>query len=491
MVIKPSQFEKSEIYVTPLTGRYCSMDAKILAGEAYRWTCIRAIWLAVLETQVEMEVLDKPPSKEAITKFRENLTVYDWDKIREIERELKHDVMANISYISKHLVPELGEVIHVSMTSEDATSNGEIIQQREWIKYIMAHSANFLKIGLEQVDKFKSLPMLGETHLQPAAAVTLGKRISMWIGPIMEDLEALDFLLSRWNMKGIRGATGTYEAMMKLMGGYFERVMEFQDSVSEKLDIKITELVPGQTAHRSMEVALLACFTSLGNNLAKFATDIRHLARMGEIGEPRGKNQVGSSAMPWKQNPMKDERLNSLARILPGFKLMADMTQQVQGLERTLDDSAGRRIYLPQSFLVTDACLRLATEVMEGFNIFENVVKTRLAIMLPFLATEEILALATKQGASREKTHHIIMKTCGEVWLDIANGTISDNDLLLRLQNGGYKELEGIKFPEKLDPMNYVGASVEICDNFLQSDIALSVLEFAEDNPVNSEKSEV
>lgn len=489
MVIKPEQFGKGDIYMSPLCGRYCSTNAQILTGEAYRWSSIRTVWLAVLETQMEMGVLSHPPSEEAVQKFRDNITVFDWERIRQIESDLKHDVMAHMSYLCNDLVPELGEVIHISMTSEDATSNGEIIQQREWIKHVMAHTANFLSVALSQVEKFKSLPMLGETHLQPAAAVTLGKRIAMWIGPIMEDLKALEYLLEHWEMKGIRGATGTYEAMMKLFDGDFSKVKEFQLSVSKKLNISVTELVPGQTAHRSMDVALLTCFTSLGNNLAKFATDIRHLARMGEVGEPRGKNQVGSSAMPWKQNPMKDERLNSLARILPGFKVMADMTQQVQGLERTLDDSAGRRIYMPESFLVIDACLKLAVEIMGGLNVFENVVETRLAKMLPFLATEEILSLATKQGAPRQVTHHIIMETCKEVWLDIANGVISDNDLLQRLELAGHSELNGVKFPDKLDPMNYVGASVQICDEFLASNITKHVLDYAKRFPVETEVS--
>jgi adenylosuccinate lyase len=491
MTISLTLFGNDDIYSSPLTGRYCSKNAKILTGEAYRWASIRTVWLAVLETQIEMGVLKQLPSAEAVEEFRKNITVFDWDTIREIEGKLKHDVMANIGYVCDYLVPDLGETIHVAMTSEDATSNGEILQQREWIKHIMAHTANFLKIAIDQIDKFKSLPMLGETHLQPAAAVTLGKRIAMWVGPIMEDLNSLEYLLDTWKMKGVRGATGTYEAMMKLVDSDFEKVKIFQNSISQKLDIPVTELVPGQTAHRSMEVSLLSCFTSLGNNLAKFATDIRHLARTGEIGEPRGKNQVGSSAMPWKQNPMKAERLNSLARTLPGFKLMADMTQQVQGLERTLDDSAGRRIYLPESFLVVDACLRLATELMEGLNVFENVVHNRLAKMLPFLATEEVLSLAVQQGAPRQETHEIIQDACKEVWLDIANGNINENDLLQRLQNGEYKVFINVKFPEQLDASNYVGGSVQICEEFLQSQITSSVLEYANRYPVQSEKSVV
>lgn len=491
MVIKPEQFNVREMYSSPLCGRYCSTNAKILTGEAYRWSCVRSVWLAVLEVQMEMGVLSKPPSMEAVQKFRDNITVFDWDIIKEIEKDLKHDVMAHISYICNYLVPELGDVLHISMTSEDASSNGEIIQQMEWGEHIMSHTANFLKIAVEQVNRYKSMPMLGETHLQPAAAVTLGKRIAMWVGPVMEDLQRLDNLLDNYHLKGIRGATGTYEAMLKLFDGDSSKVQDFQVAIEEKLGIEITELVPGQTSHRSMDVELLSCFVSIGNNLAKFATDFRHLARTGEFGEPRGKNQVGSSAMPWKQNPMKAERLNSLARTLPGFKIMADMTQQVQGLERTLDDSAGRRIYMPESFLVTDACLRLATELMEGLNVFENVVDTRLNRMLPFLATEEILSLAVKAGAPRQETHHIIMEECKTIWSELASGKTTENDLLLMLQAGGYTEFENVLFPTHLEPMNYVGGSVELCNDFIKSELACYVIKYAKTNPVESEKSEV
>lgn len=482
---------RGQKYESPLTGRYCSEEAKILTSEAYRWYKIRLVWLVVLEVQIEMDLLAQPPSESAVQKFRDNITVFDWKKIREIESETKHDVMAHITFICNHLVPELGEILHLSMTSEDATSNGELMQQHEWIKHVIDYSANFVKISLKQIDELKALPMLGETHLQSAAAVTLGKRIGMWTGPVAEDVKKINRLYEDWTIKGIRGATGTYEAMLKMMDGDYAKVEKFQSLVSVKLGMTITELVPGQTAHRSMDVDLLACFVSLGNNLAKFATDIRHLARTGELGEPRGKNQVGSSAMPWKQNPMKAERLNSLLRTLPGFKIMADYTQQVQGLERTLDDSAGRRIYMPESFLVVDACLRLATEIMEGLNVFGDVIETRLDKNLPFLATEEILSGAVKQGAPRQATHHIIMEECKAVVYELATGRTVENELLYNLQNGEYSEFEGIRFPDKLDPMDYIGASVPVCEKFLKSDLIAWVIKISNDNPVNSGKSKV
>lgn len=488
---KTEAMKGATIYASPLTGRYCSKDAKVIAGESYRWWCIRQIWLAVLQSQMELGVLTNPPSQKAVELFREKLMEFDWDKIREIERETKHDVMANISYITDHLVPELGQVIHLGMTSEDATSNGEILQQNAMLEHVIAHTAHFVTTALEQVMNYKSLPMLGETHLQPATAVTLGKRIAMWVGPVMEDLFAMQELLNNRCIKGVRGATGTYEALLKLMDGDVSMVEVFQFKVAEKLETEVTWMVPGQTAPRSWDIELVHRFVSLGTNLAKFATDFRHLARTGEFGEPRGKNQVGSSAMPWKQNPMKAERLNALARELPGKYLSAVMTQQTQGLERTLDDSAGRRMYISESFLIADACLRLANELMEGLNVFENVVHSRLAKMLPFLATEEILSVAVKAGKPRQDTHHYIMQLCKEVWADLSNGVIAENNLLSRIQEDPDSPLVGLDIPTNLDPEKYIGLSVALCDELVHSEQATAAKLITEKYSVTVEKSEV
>jgi adenylosuccinate lyase len=217
------------------------------------------------------------------------------------------------------------------------------------------------------------------------------------------------------------------------------------------------------------------------------------LARTGEIGEPRGKNQVGSSAMPWKQNPMKAERLNSLARTLPGYKIMADMTCQTQGLERTLDDSAGRRVYMSGSFLTLDACLLLALELLQGLNVFENVVHVRLNQMLPFLATEEILSFSVKQGLPRQDTHHFIMQKCKEVWSDISNGVISKNDLLDRLKNDQKSPLKNIEIPSQLSTKNYIGLCESLCEDFRDNYIPIvdKILYKIDKNTVIVEKSSV
>ena len=489
---------KQDNWSSPFTGRYCSNEAKILAGETFRWGCIRKVWIAALRAQIKLGVFEnlpseKIPTQEAIKKLEDNLYSFDWEKVRSIEKETKHDVMAHISYITDHMVPELGQTIHLGMTSEDANANGDILQHNEWIRHILGLSGYLIRTGFDKIRAYRALAMLGETHLQPATAVTLGKRIAMWIGPIVENFIDIHRLLESRRLKGIRGATGTYEALLKLFDNDVEKIKEFETLIVEEIGIDITKLVPGQTSPRDWDVQLLHSFTAMGNNLAKIATDLRHLARTGEIGEPRGKNQVGSSSMPWKQNPMKAERLNSLARLLPGYKVVADMTSQVQGLERTLDDSAGRRVYMPESFLTLDACLLLALELFQGLNVFENVVSVRLNKMIPFLATEEVLSLAVKQGLPRQDSHHFIMQTCKEVWSDLSNGVISENDLLKRLKNDPNSPLKNVEIPSQIDTKNYIGLSEDLCEDFVEHYIQKvdPILSSIGKNTVIVEKSEV
>ena len=489
---------KQDNWSSPFTGRYCSNEAKILAGETFRWGSIRKVWIAALRAQIKLGVFeglpsDKVPTTKAIKKLEDNLYSFDWEKIRSIEKGNKHDVMAHISYITDHMVPELGQTIHLGMTSEDANANGDIIQQNEWIRHILGLSGYFIRIGFDRIRQYKGLAMLGETHLQPAAAVTFGKRIAMWIGPIIENFIALHNLLETRTLKGVRGATGTYEALLKLFDNDSKKIKEFEKLLIQELGIDITKLVPGQTAPRDWDVQLLHCFSSLGNNLAKIATDFRHMARVGEISEPRKEDQVCSSAMPWKYNPMISERLNSLARLLSGYKITADMTCQVQGLERTLDDSAGRRVYMSESFLDLDACFLLAIELFQGLNVFENVISLRLNKMLPFLATEEILSIAVKQGLPRQDTHHFIMQKCKEVWSDLSNGVISENDLLERLKNDPNSPLKNITIPSRIDAKNYIGLSEDLCYDFVEHFIQKvdPILSKIGKNTVIVEKSEV
>ncbi len=476
-----------------LKGRYCSQEAKLLAGETFRWSCARRVWLSTLETQIEMGLLQKPPSSEAIQKFKDKLFEFDWDKIREIERELKHDVKAHITYITKYLVPELGQTIHLGMTSEDAVSNAEILQQDEWMIHVLRTLGTVIDSAFKQILRYKSLAMLGETHLQPAAAVTFGKRLAVWTGPLIEDFQDLNQLLESNCLKGVRGATGTYEALLKMYGGDDSEgfIQEFESKLSQKLGKSITKLAVAQTAPRSWDIKILDILSRICTNLGKMATDIRHLARTGEIGEPRKKNQVGSSAMPWKQNPMMFERLNSLGRIVSYFAAIAHETARTQGLERTLDDSAGRRIYMNEAFLLTDACLRLAVELMEGFNVFEFVIGKRLEHMLPFLVTEDILASAVKKGDNREDVHEWIQVHAKAVVSDMSSGKIQQNDILIRLENDEKSPVTNLVIPSDLDPHNYTGACDYICAQFNMnfSDV-LHPLE-ALGGPLKLQKSEV
>ena len=454
-------------YVNPLSGRYCSVVARHIVSEEFRWTQVRKVWLAVLKSQIDLNLIPNAPSDYTLKVFEEKLSNFDWKRIKEIEGETRHDVKAHIEAIGE-MVPEIAGKIHVGMTSEDAVSNGETIMNQYWIQHVLNGLYAFLNSSIKTIERTKVLPILGETHLQPATPTTMGKRISMWVGPIFEDFQALLELQKKYKtIKGVRGATGTYGALLELCDNDIEKISEFEKKLKKYLGVKITKLVPGQTAPRSWDNELVFRFSSISANLAKMATDIRHMAENGEVGEPRGKNQVGSSAMPHKRNPMKNERLNALARLTIGHISNSLMTQHVQGLERTLDDSAGRRIYMPESFLTVDALLILSTEVISGLEIYEPICEKNLKLQLPFLAGETVLMKAVKEGISREDAHHFFREKAMEVYENLANGKISENNLFEILKEDGspFKDTE---LPDLSDTSKFVGISVKLCEDFIK-----------------------
>jgi adenylosuccinate lyase len=464
-VLKRISLNAQAGYISPLSGRYCSPIAKYIVSEEFRWTQARKVWLAVLKSQIDLGLIPNPPKEKTLRKFEDKISKFDWDRIKTIEKETKHDVKAHIEYVGE-MIPDLAGKIHVGMTSEDAVSNGETIMNQYWIQHTLNNLYTFIKAADKIILKYKAIAVLGETHLQPATATTMGKRIAMWLGPVLEDFHALVKLSKKYKtIKGVRGATGTYGALLELCDNDVNKIIEFEKKLSKYLDVKITKLVPGQTAPRSWDNELVFRFASIAANLGKMATDIRHMAENGEVGEPRGKNQVGSSAMPHKRNPMKNERINALSRLTIGYMNNALMTQHIQGLERTLDDSAGRRIYMPESFLNVDSILILAVEVIAGLEVYEPICKNNLKLQLPFLVGENVLMKAVKQGISREKAHSFFRIQAMAVYEDIANGKITKNDLFERLKVEG-SPFKNMELPDLSDTSNFVGLSVKLCEDF-------------------------
>jgi len=475
MKIKPLPTEESALlamkksfaasYVSPLSGRYPSNVAKYLVSEEFRWTQARFMWLAVLKVQIKLGLIPNPPKNKTLKEFERRISEFDWARIKEIEGVTRHDVKAHIEYVGE-MIPKLAGKIHIGMTSEDAVSNAETMMNAYWINHTLSKMFKFLKSAKKTMLKNKKIAILGETHLQPATPLTMGKRIAMWISPLFEDFEALVLLSEKFNtIKGVRGATGTYGAMLELANDNKKMISKFEKELMNELSVKITKLVPGQTAPRSWDNELVFRFSSIAANLGKMATDIRHMAENGEVGEPRGKGQVGSSAMPHKRNPMKMERLNSLARLSIGYMTNALITQHIQGLERTLDDSAGRRIYMPESFLVVDSLLILATEVISGIEVYKPVCDKRLKEQLPFLAGEKVLMNAVKQGISREKAHEFFRENAMSIYEDMAKGKIVKNDLFKRLKVKG-SPFKKMKLPDLSDTSKFIGMSAELCDDF-------------------------
>jgi adenylosuccinate lyase len=461
-------------YRSPFDSRYCSPTAKLLASEPYRWANIRAVWLAVLRSQVKFGLLPNAPTPEAIQTFADRLTQFDWQAIAALEAELFHDVDAHRTYVVTQLVPELGPNLHVALTSQDPQCNGEGLVQNAWLQHVRGLLLSTIAAGAELAGKNAACACLGETHWQEATAKTFGHRVAMWMGPLLDDLAQLDYLLDGQRLKGIHGATGTNEAMLKLCHGNREQLNQLLIDVETQLGVPFTESVVGQTYPRSWDASLVSLFASICTNLAKAAFDIRFLCSHHEVAEPRGKKQKGSSAMPWKRNPMKCERLQSLARVPSCFLVGIHEMVRTQGLERTLDDSAFRRLALPESFLATDACLRLAHEVLNGLQVYPESMGARLELFRPFLLAEDLIAEVVSRGGSRDEAYAELHQVAGEVWDDLLAGRIKSNDFLDQLSRTVGSVFTEHHVPLQLPPVeNMLGVCVPETVAFCDRTVAL------------------
>lgn len=426
-------FDGSPTYRSPFDSRYCSKTGKLLASEPYRWANIRAVWLAVLRSQVKFGLIPNAPSPQAIQTFADRLTTFDWEAIAALEAELFHDVDAHRKYVVTQLVPELGPNLHIALTSQDPQCCGEGLVQRAWLRHTRGLLLSTIAAGAELAGKNAACACVGESHWQEATAKTFGHRVAMWMGPLLDDLSLLDQLLQDQRLKGIHGATGTNEAMLKLCHGDRQLLGQLLADVEAQLGVPFTSHVVGQTYPRSWDISLVGLFAKICSDLSKVAFDIRHLCSHHELAEPRGKKQKGSSAMPWKRNPMKCERLCSLARVPSCFLVGIHEMVRTQGLERTLDDSAFRRLALNESFLATDACLRLAHEVLTGLQVYPESMGARLERFRPFLLAEDLIAEVVSRGGSRDEAYAELHQVAGEVWDDLLAGRVRSNDFLDRL----------------------------------------------------------
>jgi adenylosuccinate lyase len=387
----------------PLAGRYASAEMLRLFSPGHRYATWRRVWLALAESQRQLGL---PIPEEAIGQMRAHLEVdaEDLERAREHERRTRHDVMAHLHAFAER-APAARAVLHLGATSCDVTDNADLVILRDALDLVERRLLQVVSALARFAERWADLPCLGHTHFQPAQPTTVGRRAAQWLADLLLHLERLRFERGRLKLRGVKGTTGTQASFLELLDHDGARVDELERLVAGRLGFAATFPLTGQTYPRSVDAALVETLAGIAGSCAKLATDVRLLARLKELREPLAPDQVGSSAMPYKANPMRCERVTSLARWLLSIAAYPSHTAAGQWLERTLDDSAGRRMALPEAFLTTDAILLVVHNVVEGLQVLPAMVRRNLDEELPFMASEAILAAAVQQGGDRQALH--------------------------------------------------------------------------------------
>jgi len=416
--------------------------------------------------EVERELgLDIP--ERALTELRAHLDDADLDRAAEHEKRLRHDVMAHIHHLGEQ-APAARAFLHLGATSAYVTDNTDLVLMREGLQLLLGRLAAVLVALAKLARRERAVPCLAYTHFQPAQLTTVGKRVTLWMQEFLLDAEELLHRLEALQFRGVKGTTGTQASFLELFDGDDEKVRELDARVALKMGFTRVFPVTGQTYTRKLDAQVLAALSGVAQSAAKLATDVRLLQHEGEILEPFESDQVGSSAMAYKRNPMRAERMTGLARFVIELEGNAWHTASEQWLERTLDDSANRRLVLPEAFLASDAILVLATNVAAGLEVREAVIARHVAAQLPFLATERLLMRGVKAGGDRQRLHEVIRTHSLAIAQAMAEQGVA-NDLLERLaKDPAFRTLHVALAPTELDPAAYVGRAPRQVDDFLE-----------------------
>ena len=455
----------NDIYVTPLSGRYASKEMNKIWSSNSKYSTWRKLWVALAETEKELGI---DITDEQINQMKENVENIDYDVVSKREKECRHDVMAHV-YEFGIKCPKAKPIIHLGATSCYVTDNTDVILMRESIKVIkqkLITVINNLKIFS---DKYKGTTCLGYTHFQPAQLTTVGKRATLWIQDLLEDLEELEFVETRMKLLGCKGTTGTQESFMKLFKDE-EKVKQIDKKIAEKMGFEKVFSVSGQTYTRKLDSTVLNLLSSIAESASKFANDMRLLQHEKELEEPFEKGQIGSSAMAYKRNPMRSERINSLSRHVIALANDTKMTVSSQWLERTLDDSANKRICVPEAFLAIDAVLILYANITSNIVVYENVIKRNLMQELPFMGTEEILMNAVLKGGDRQELHEKIRIYSMEAGREVKEFG-RPNDLVDRIANDETFGLSKEEILHILNPDNLCGRAKNQVTDFIEENI--------------------
>ncbi len=449
-------------YESPLSSRYASDQMQYIFSPDKKFSTWRRLWVALARAEMELGL---PVTQEQVSELEAHLTDIDYDLAAKKERELRHDVMAHIHTYGA-LCPKAMPIIHLGATSCYVGDNTDIIIMREGLTLVENKLVRVLNSLAQFSDKYKSLPTLGFTHFQAAQLVTVGKRATLWMNELLQDLDEVKYRISTLRLLGCKGTTGTQASFLELFEGDHEKCKELDRRIAREMGFENTVPVSGQTYSRKVDAAVLSTLSGIAQSACKFATDVRLLCHLKEVEEPFETSQIGSSAMPYKRNPMRCERICSLARYVIADAANPAYTSATQWFERTLDDSANKRISVPEAFLAVDAILNIYENVASGLVVHEKVIEKHILEELPFMASENIMMDAVKRGGDRQQLHERIRVHSIEAGRNVKEFGLTNNliDLLASDPLFGMSREE---LSSHLEPSKYIGRCPEQVTDFL------------------------
>ena len=465
----------TSVYQNPLNTRYASREMSHIFSDDYRFGLWRRLWIALAECERELGL---NITEEQIEELKSHAADINYEDARRREKECRHDVMSHV-YAYGLQCPKAAGIIHLGATSCYVTDNSELIQMYDALCLVRKKLVNVIDKLSRFAERYRSMPTLGFTHLQPAQLTTVGKRAALWMQDLMLDLENLEFVLANYRLRGVKGTTGTQASFLQLFDGDGEKVKQLDRMVAAKFGFDRVFDLSGQTYTRKFDFQVLSVLSGIAQSAYKFSNDLRILQNMKEMEEPFEKSQIGSSAMAYKRNPMRSERISALSRFVLSLPVNAAVTASTQWFERTLDDSANRRMVVSQAFLAVDAVLNIYLNVAENMVVYDKVIHKHIMAELPFMATEAILMECVKAGGNRQELHEAIRTHSMEAARNVKERGLENNLIELLKADPAFDAvkdlLDGILAPE-----NFIGRATAQVEEYLRDCVAPKLDEYRE-----------
>ena len=452
-------------YKNPLEERYSSEEMLYNFSPENKFRNWRKLWIALAEIEKDLGL---EISDEQIQELKEQAENIDYTKAAEYEKKFRHDVMPHV-HAYGDVAPSAKGIIHLGATSAFVGDNTDLIQMRDGLLIVRKQLVNVIKKLSDFAIQYKDMPTLGFTHFQPAQLTTVGKRATLWLQSLILDFEELEFFLETLRSRGVKGTTGTAASFLELFNGDYSKVKHLDKELSARFGFEKVFGVSGQTYDRKNDAKEVALLSNIAQSAHKFTNDLRLLQNLKELEEPFEKNQIGSSAMAYKRNPMRSERIGALAKYVMSLSSSSAMVASTQWFERTLDDSANKRLTIPQAFLAIDAILLIWNNIMDGIVVYENRIHKHIMDELPFMATEYIIMEEVKAGGDRQEIHETIRVHSMEASKKVKMEG-KENDLIERIMNDASLKMDKSKIAEVLDPKNFIGFAPIQTEEFIRNE---------------------